>query len=196
MNTNILNRTSGPNIVKFLDICFKQGVIDACNIGNDFTCREFCDQHSSEWTFGVLGEPDDYDWRMFRFALYRWARQSRMTGFAENYIYRIATKSLNWCFILYCMRFYLMGIQEWLEYPNPVGIEIFKKTPRIHWKQLPKHLVKMTKPDIITYMQEIAFEYQRRPEEERPVSSTQMDSFCVAIFDLTRPLHYGKKIRG
>lgn len=191
----VLNRTSGPNIVRFFDVCFKQGVIDACETGNDFTCREFIDLHKEDWSFGILGEPNDYDWRVFRFSLYRWARNARMTGFAENFIYKISTKCLVWCFFVYCMRFYLMGIQEWLDYPNPVGLEIFKNTSMIHWKQMPKHLAKMTKADIITSMQEIAFEYQRWSEEDKPVSDTLMDSFCVATFDLTRSFRHAKKVR-
>lgn len=186
-----LNRTNAPMIVRFFDICFKQGVLDACDLGDDYGVREFIEEHRNSFTFGILGQPDDYDWQMFRFTLYRWARSAKMTGLAENYIYEIRKKNYLWCFLLYCLRFYILGMEEWLKYPNQVAIQMFKKERKIHWDPSiePK---KFSVFDVISYMHEFAADYRRIPEDERPVGSFTMDDYCSAIYDLTRKYVTGK----
>lgn len=192
MKNSPLNRKTAPEIVRFFDVCFKQGVISACHFGDDYGVKDFINAHKPNFSFGVLGEPDDYDWQSFRFALYRWARASRQTTLAENYIYQIRKKDALWCFLPYCMRFYIMGMEEWLKYPNPVGIELFKKTIKVHWD--PTNPVrKFTTYDFIAYLQEFALDYRRLPDELHPINPYTMDGFCTAIHDLTRSYATGKK---
>lgn len=182
---DILNRTSAPQIIRLYDVCFKQGVIDACEFGDDLGAKEFLDQHKADWTFGILGRPEAFDWQMFRFTLYWWARKSRLTGFAENYIFKIKKPNYHWCLLPYCMRFYLMGIEEWLNYPVPSRLEIFKNTGRIHWHSIDA-MKKFTNGDYITYMHDFAYAYRQQPEENMIASSVAMDNFCLAVYDLTR----------
>lgn len=190
-----LNRTTAPQIVRFFDYCFKQGVYDAYNFADDYAARDFLEQHKAAWDFGVLGEPDDFDWEQWRFTLYRWARRvNGLSRFAVTYIYRILKKNYLWYLLPFCMRFYLMGIEEWLDYPNPVGMEMFKLEPKIHWKPM-KKFKKITLTDTISYMQEFTYEYRRVPEEERTMSVETMDNFCMAVHDLTRKYVTGRKIR-
>lgn len=197
MNKNDpLNRTTAPQILRFFDICFKQGVIDAYNFSNDYDAREFVEKHKPAWDFGVLGEPDDFDWEMWRFTLYRWARNNRLTPFAENYLYRIVKKNYLWCLLPYCMQFYLMGIEEWLAYPNPGQMERFLHEGKIHWApQQNPSLQKMTKADFRFYMQEFARQYRRLPEEQQPVHHRTMDGYCRAIYDLNHKYVPLSKIR-
>ncbi len=199
MSRDPLNRTSAPQIVRFFDVCFKQGVIDACNFSDNYGAKEFLDKHKAAWDFGVLGEPDDFDWEMWRFTLYRWARRNHLTMFAQNYIYVISRKNHLWYLLPFCMRFYLLGIQEWLEYPQPLAIESFKQEKKIHWAPQPnRSLRKISKSDFISYMQEFTYEYKRsiNPEDEstRVMSPVTMDGYCQAIHDLTRPYETGRKI--
>ena len=194
----LLNRTSAPTVVRFFDVCFKQGVIDACAFADDYGAQEFLKQHREKWDFGVLGEPDDYDWEMWRFTLYRWARQHHYMKFSSEFIYRIVNKTYLWYFLPYCMQFYLMGIEEWLEYPNPVKMEIFKGENRIHWKPVERHLRKMTTDDTISYMQEFCYNFRRSPLSEgddRVMNPNAMDAFCQAIHDLTRKYDTRKRLR-
>ena len=93
------------------------------------------------------------------------------------------------------MRFYLLGIEEWLEYPNPTGIELFKKESKVHWKPVDQKLRKITKNDLISYMHEFCYEYRRVPEDKRKMSLTSFDGFSRAIHDLTSPYEKRKKIR-
>lgn len=182
---NPLNRTTGPQILRFFDVCFKQGVLDAYNLGDDLEARSFLESKKEDWSFGVLGQPDDFDWRSFRFTLYWWARRARMKSLAENYIFKIRVKNYLWCFLAYCMRFYLMGIEEWLAYPNPVNIEVFRSQSKMHWN--PSYPVKnFTRGDYISYMHEMEHDFLRLPEGSRQAAASAMASFISAIYDLTR----------
>lgn len=184
MKGNPLNRTNGPHILHLFDVCFKQGVVDASQ-ATSFDAQDFVRRHSEDWSFGVLSEDAEIDWQFFRFVLYRWCRKTNLTKFAETYILRISAKNYLWCLLPYCMRFYMLGVSEWLKYPSPVRLEVFKSEPRTHWDR-ENNMAKFTKMDYISYMHEFAHAYQQLPEEERPVSSVAMDSFCSAVFDLTR----------
>lgn len=181
----VLNRTTAPQVVRFFDVCFKRGVIDAYELGDDLEAKDFLESRLEDWRFGVIGKPEDLDWQMFRFTMYFWARENHLTKFAEDYIFKVRSKNYTWCLLPYCLRFYLMGIKEWLDYPNPVNIEMFKHSSKVHWNPsvIP---YKITTGDFISYMHEFAYDYRRRPEEDKEVSDTAMDSFCLAIFDLTR----------
>ena len=194
----LLNRTSAPHVVRFFDLCFKQGVIDACAYDDDYGAKEFLYKHKEAWDFGVLGEPDDFDWEMWRFTMYRWARRNHFTKFSSDFIYRIVRKNYLWYFLPYCMRFYLMGIEEWLEYPNEINMEAFKGESKIHWKPVPRQLRKITVNDTISYMQEFCYEFRRSPlssGDDRVMSPNAMDAFCQAIHDLTRKYDTGKELR-
>ena len=56
---------------------------------------------------------------------------------------------------------------------------------------MPRHLKKITKPDVLTTMQECAFAVSKMDDAERPISPALLDGFCLAIYDLTKK--YGRK---
>lgn len=183
MSYSPLNRTTAPQILRLCALCFKNGVLDAYNFGDDYAAEEFVRNHKDKWTYGVLGEPDDYDWKMWRFSLYKWCRRAGLSSFADNYLYEVKRYNYLYCPILMSMRFYLMGIEEWLSYPNPINIEIFKRSGNIHWHISGSQ--KITRQEIIADMQGFSYEYRRVPEEAQTVSANVLDEFCSAIFDLT-----------
>lgn len=119
-----------------------------------------------------------------------------MTKFSENYVYCIVRKNYLWYLLPFCMRFYLMGIEEWLEYPNPVAIERFKLNSRSHWApQKNLSLQRITVNDFISYMQEFVYAYRRVPEDKKTMNAGIMDGYCQAIHDLTRRYETGRNIR-
>lgn len=180
-----LNRANAPAIFRLFDACFKQGVIDAGKLCDDISAREFVDKHKAAFTFGVLDDEEEYDWRAFRFVLYRWARLYKLNNLAENYILFIKSGSYLWALLPFCMQFYLMGIEEWLEYPDPGRLELFRHSIKIHWNRN-QPLRNFTKTDYISYMHEMAFAYRKAPEENRVISPTTMDGYCLALYNLTR----------
>lgn len=181
-----LNSSTGPQILRFFDVCFKRGVNDAMVLDDDSAAREFWIERKEDWRFGVLGEPDDFDWRMFRFRLYQWARESHLTGLAENYLFKLRAINPYWVLLIYCMRFYLMGIGEWLEYPNPQGMAIFKNSPRVHWAPQKKGLMNFKKADYFAYMQEYAIDYRRTSPENRAVTTQALDEYCMALYSVNK----------
>lgn len=184
MNGDPLNRKTAPAIIRFYDVCFKRGVIDACEAGDDYAVREFVLEHKPLFSFGTISEPAGHDWRSYRFVLYRWAREHGLTSLAENYIMCIRKQNYLWPFLAYCLWFYIMGAEEWLEFPSQSQVEVFKTNPRIHWDP---HAInrQMTRMDFISYMHEAAFAYKAMDDENRLVSNSIIDGFCCAIFDLT-----------
>ena len=181
----ILNRTTAKHAMHFFDVVFKHGVIDACEFGNDLDAKEFLDARRADWEFARLGSGEKYDWQAFRYDMYWLARRASMKTFAESYLFKIRSKNYPWCILPYCMRFYLMGVQEWLNYPNPSRIELFKTINRNHWDPN-EPAQKITNTDIFSYLHGFEFEYRQLPEEGRPVSPVLMTSFNQALFDLTR----------
>ena len=183
--TPVLNRTTGPQILRLFDVCFKQGVIDAFNFGNDFDAKEFLEEKQEDWSFGILGEDAAVGWEPFLFTLYWWSRKNKLTSLADNFIFKIKRINHLWCLLPYCMRFYLLGIDEWLQYPNPMNIEYFKRNNKIHWN--PEIVpFKIAKNDYFYYMQDFAHKYRKLPEEEQKISPFTMDGFCRALYDVTR----------
>lgn len=183
---NPLNSSTGPQVLRFFDVCFKRGVADAMTLGDDSAANEFVIERKEDWKFGVLGEPDDFDWKMFRFRLYQWARESHLSGLAENYLFNLRAINPYWVLLIYCMRFYLMGVSEWLEYPNPQGMAIFKNTPRAHWAPQKKGLMNFKKADYFAYMQEFAIDYRRSSLENRLVSTKALEAYCMALYSVNR----------
>ena len=180
-----LNRESAKMIFRLFDASFKQGVIDACQIQDDIAAREFVDKHKEAFTYGVLGDDEDYDWMMYRFVLYRWARMYHLKSLAEGYILFIKKNMYLSTLLPFCMQFYIMGIEEWLAYPNPSRLELFRNSKKIHW-DLNFPFKNFTTADYVSYLHEFAFAYRKLPEEERIVNPNTMDGYCQALFNLTR----------
>lgn len=192
MSSQLLNRTTAPQAVRFFWACFRQGVFDACEYGNDLDAKEFCERHGRDWSFGVLGVQEDCDWQMFRNQLYWWARRAGLKSLAEGYIFRIRSKNYLWALLPYCMRFYLMGIGEWLKYPNPGGIQIFRSRPMTHWDPS-SPVAKVTRVDIVSYLHGFEFDFRQTPEDGREVSEAAMSAFVKALFDLSSKYVTGRE---
>lgn len=181
-----LNRRSAPYIVRFFDYCYKRGVWDACDHGDDYEVRGFLEEHVVSWRFAVLGEPCDLDWETWRFLMYRWAKERGMNELAEYYIYEIVRQNHLWYFLPYCMRFYLKGMADWLKRPEPGGIDLFMSTPRERWVTDGRLSVRMVNTDYVSDMHMFAFEYRRVPEDDRAFSIIAFEQYARAIHDLTR----------
>lgn len=198
MRTLPLNRKTAPSVIRFFDVCFKQGVLDAFNYRDDYGARDFVEKHTEAWDYGVLGEPDDFDWEMWRFTLYRWARGAGMKTFASDHLYQIVRKDYLWYILPFCMRFYLMGIREWIEHPSPVKLQLFKQEIKVHWKPTPDGQRKISTDDFISYMQQFTYEYRRSEISKRerpPINAKAMDAYCMAMHVLTRKYDTKQRIR-
>lgn len=187
---NPLNRALAPMIIRLFDTCFRHGVIDACNADDDFVVREFVSKHQYAGSFGIIGDELEYDWQMFRFTLYRWARENHLRRLAEEYIIFVRRTDYLWPLLPYCMWFYILGAKEWLEYPSKQNMGLFLTRNKRHWSPNSSSKV-FVMQDYVSYMHEAAYDYRRVPEDKRLVSTMLVDSFCMAIYDLCQ-----KKLSG
>jgi hypothetical protein len=206
-----LNRTTAPQVLKLLDYCFKQGVLDACELGDDYSARDWMEARKEDGGYGLLSDIETpYDWRRWRFTLFRWCRNARMGSIGETYIDRICKVSnFLFCVVPISMRFYLMGIEEWLEYPNHTNIQIFKQNRKVHWKPVAPHLRVITKDDFISYIQDFVYErhkFHKRIQEDcseeeatailtRDASDKSYNNFVKAVWALTRPSQLYAELR-
>ena len=188
-----LNRTTAPQVVRLFDYCFRQGVFDACDYGDDIAVQEWLDARLADGQYGLLSEYDEiYDWKRWRLTLYRWCRLGKLGSIGESYVDIIHRYKQTAMFALLpiSMRFYLMGIQEWLAYPNPNNMALFKQTKKIHWKPVPTHLKKIRTSDFISYIQEFIYERAQK-HFESDLTSSRYDSFATAMWRCTQKYYVG-----
>ena len=129
-----LNRTTAPQVVRLFDYCFRQGVTDASDFGDDIAVQEWLDRRLADGQYGLLSGYDEvFDWKRWRLVLYRWCRMGRLGGIGERYVDQIHRYKATSAFALLpmAMRFYLMGVEEWLAYPNQNNMAQFKQTKKM-----------------------------------------------------------------
>lgn len=203
MAKGILNRSTARQALRLFDYCFKMGVLDARDVEDDYLVQEWYDSHNSDWTYGLLSAPDAvFPWQRWRHTLYRWCRNTGLRLLGETYIDMMRSKSQSCLFAIIpiSMRFYLMGVEEWLAYPNRTNAEVFKMNLYIHWKPMrPATLKTIRTDDFIAYMQDWAYEFKDLPLDVQKIvcKDTFFDGFIQGIWQLTRAVTtYGKIRRG
>lgn len=200
MKRKTINRSNARQVIRLLDYCFKMGVWEASQLEDDYTVSAWLEEHKPVWGYGSLSEPDvPYDWRHWRFILFRWCRMAGLSMLGETYIDMIRKKqSYTYAIIPLSMRFYIRGVEEWLAYPNPLKLELFLQNIHTHWKPMrPSSLQKMNVNDYISDMQMYAYEFQRLPEEVRENigKASQFDGFIQVIWQFTRSIKTYGEIR-
>lgn len=203
MAKGILNRSTARQALRLFDYCFKMGVLDARDVEDDYLVQEWYDRHNSDWTYGLLSAPDAvFPWQRWRHTLYRWCRNTGLRLLGETYIDMMRSKNQSCLFAIIpiSMRFYLMGVEEWLAYPNRTNAEVFKMNLYIHWKPMrPATLKTIRTDDFIAYMQDWAYEFKDLPLNVQKIvcKDTFFDGFIQGIWQLTRAVTtYGKIRRG
>lgn len=190
--SELLNRSTAAQTIQFFYQCFRHGVLDAAEFDDSADLEEFYQKKSSDWSFGTLGYPDEMDWQAFRSQLYWWARAAGLKTFAESYLFRVRSKNHTWCVLPCAMRFYLMGIKEWIAYPNLGRIERFKGAKNIHWDPT-GDIAKFTRTDIISYLHTFEFEYRRLEDDPLEIPPLAFSTFTAALYDLSQKYGTRKK---
>lgn len=190
-----LNRTTAPQVVRLFDLCFKHGVEDACNYSDDIAVREWLEERLADGGYGLISEIDTpFDWKRWRHVLYHWCRVGKLGSLGDSYIdvvHRFQSTSA-FAVLPIAMRFYLMGIQEWLEYPNPNNMVLFKQIKKIHWKPVPDYLRTFRTGDYISLIQDFIYERVQKGYNE-DLSQSRYDGFANGIWRCTRKyLVYGE----
>jgi hypothetical protein len=188
-----ITRRSAPEIIRLLDFCYKRGVVDACEVEDDIAVEEWYRSMIGSGHYGlVCMEEEECDWKRWRFFLLRWCRENRLSSLGYDYIDSIRKPSGFWYLIIpMTMRFYLLGVKEWVDYPNPLGMALFKSKIKVRWPK-DSTIKNMRNDDYISLIQEFIYELRKSPMEEmKDFSSKSMDNFEIAMWQVTRP-QYGK----
>lgn len=184
-----LNRATAPQVLRLFDLCFRQGVFDAYDQDDDYAVREFLEKHKENGGYGLVYDDDNFDWRRWRYTIARWCRENRLGSVGNVYLDSPELwkgyKTFLFAVIPISMRFYLMGVEEWLENPNPGRIPEFKMFKKTHFKNVPSHLKEMSTQDFISYIQEFVYERQRL-HIKNDLTDRQYDSFAQAMWTLTK----------
>lgn len=188
MSELVLNRSTAPQVLRLFDCCFKRGVLDSIYLGDDYAAKEFLEARLADGGYGLVYDTEDFDWKRWRFTISRIARENRLGRLEEDYISSSALRQSGRTFLFallpISMRFYLMGVEEWLAYPNPGHRALFTATS-VHWKPMASPLRKIKTNDWISYVQEFVYERQKM-RIENDLTPLQYDSFAEAMWKFTR----------
>lgn len=189
--TSPITHKSALDVVRLLDFCYKKGVIDACGVEDDLAVQDWLDATHKKGKYGLVDFPDEEcDWKRWRFFLLRWCRENKLSKLGFDYIDGIRKVSgFEYVVIPMTMRFYLQGVKEWLEYPNEMGIAIFKSRYRQRWtNKVPKNMKNMKTDDFISLIQEFIYEFRQFPMDEMTdLRDSALDNFEYAMWQMTRP---------
>ena len=189
--TSKITRSSAPEVIRLLDFCYKKGVIDAAAVEDDLAVQDWLDAMHKQGKYGLVDFPDEEcDWKRWRFFLLRWCRENRLSKLGFEYIDSLRKVSgFEYVVIPMTMRFYLQGVKEWLEYPNELGLILFKSNGRQRWtNNVPQTMKVMRTDDFISLIQEYIYELRQYPMEEMvDFPSSNYDNFEYAMWQMTRP---------
>lgn len=181
----MINRQTAKMLLKLFETCFKQGVIDACEQDDDYWCREFIEARRTQGDFSLLDVRDSYDWKEWRMIIGRWCRYTHNLKLCVLYLDKVYTKNFYWSVFPIAMDFYMLGIEEYLEYPNPINLELFKTKSGQHWKPMKTKIMQhMDRDEKVGYVQQFAFERERMD----PEANGKYTAFAQEVWGFTRPL--------
>ena len=185
MNSPITKK-NGTDLLRLMDYCFKRGVVDACEVGDNYAVQTWYDEMLHSGRYGLVSFPDEeFDWRRWRFIIHKWAREQRFPYSCTDYIDGIRkAQGMGFVIVPMTMRFYLMGVGEWLEYPNDLAILMFKAKKFVRWSnKVPSHMKNMKNEDMILLIQEFSYEFKQYPAGEvGNLGPHALDDFEMAIW--------------
>ena len=111
MNSPITKK-NGTDLLRLMDYCFKRGVVDSCEVGDNYAVQSWYDEMLHSGRYGLVGFPDEeFDWRRWRFIIHKWAREQRFPYACTDYIDGIRkAQGMGFVIVPMTMRFYLMGV--------------------------------------------------------------------------------------
>lgn len=181
-----ITKRNGTDLLRLLDYCYKRGVVDAHEVGDNYAVQEWYDEMLHSGRYGLVGFPDEeFDWKRWRFIIHKWARENRFPRNCTDYISEIRRiHGMQYVILPMSMRFYLMGVCEWLEYPNELAISMFKSCDYSRWSnKVPDHMKKMRKDDFILLIQEFVYEFNQHPSGDiEKLGWNALSDFAVAMW--------------
>ena len=185
-----INRKTAPEIIRLLDFCYKKGVVDAFELEDDGLVRDWYDEIKGSGRYSLVGfEDEKFDWKRWRFFLMRWCRDNRLKSLGYDVVDNIR-KVCGFVYVIIpmSMLFYMDGVRAWLDYPNEIGLALFKQSVRQKWEKgwPPTRTVK--NDEYILQIQEHIYELRNHPMSGMEnLADKNLDNFEYAMWQMTRP---------
>ena len=135
MIENAINKRNLRSLLILFDYFYKRGVIDAMEKTDIWNARDFVIRMRENHTFGTIDRDLSLGWRQwlvllrYECSLHRWAAARKILGFIRSYNGYLAT------ILPLTMAFYLKGVEDYCDHPNPVYKTLFLSKNFSQWKE-------------------------------------------------------------
>lgn len=181
----LLNWLNMNSLMRLMYQCYRKGVLDACEMNDDFFCQEFVDRHTENGTYGVLYLEGDMSRNEWIFTLYMLCREKRMFPLYKNYLEEVrSSQGMYGVTFPILMDFYLLGVKAWLEYPNPIRRGPFMHEKRTKWMPTRDgRPISFTWIMLVDYTQRFCFDRKRHIENqsEHRIRPEAWEDFALAV---------------
>lgn len=173
-----INKYSTRALLRLFDTCYKTGVKDAIDIGNEMQCLEFCEKMYATEKFGRIIYDYEYTWKEWKYRL------SQML-FDDIANFRTCTKYLECithygsyiaCALPIAMDFYMKGIKDYCQYPNSCNLVRFNEEHNLLWG---KTIKRVSYNDVIRTLTGFCFDRARLDEESIEYKREVLDEIKV-----------------
>lgn len=184
-NKRSLTRRDALRITRFLMACYHEGVCDAWKANDDTYCHQYMSRQKRELSYGILDTPA-MNANTYLFTLLLYCRSYRMPDFGRGVIMNMTRNSP---LLDLCERFYVQGINDYVDNPDYLHMDEFKDEPNSLWggryKEAPCDYVVRT---VQNFCLEIKEGYEKLGRAER---GAEISKFGYTLWLLTRPVGYG-----
>lgn len=216
-----INYYSARALMRLFDACYKMGVEDAIEVGDEAQCMEFCAKMYAPMKFGRITKDFTYTWREWKFRLSQMLHEGTMYARKGLEFFNCVGSYGNYlsCVFPIAMDFYMRGIKDYCKHPNPSKWVMFNSKGFMLWKDKP---IKRPMEDFVRMCTEFCYDRMhldmewvevykaekaklrgtagRKPKDlnvenlAKPLSRVAYENFNKMIWDFTRVKEY--KTRG
>ena len=158
-----INYYSARSLMRLFDACYKMGVKDAIEIGDEVVCREFCDKMYGAELFGRIINDYNYTWREWKFRLTQMLYEGNSNTMSPKRGLKFFDCIGNYsgyvaCALPIAMDFYLWGIKEYCAYPREDNWVLFENRGYQLWA---KNSKKTNMDYFVRKLQEFCYDRER-----------------------------------
>lgn len=146
-----INHYSARSLMRLFDQCYKLGVKDGIDVGNESQCEEFCDKMYRAECFGRIVLDYEYSWREWKFRLSQMIYEDTKYRHQGLKYFECVTTYASYlaCVLPIAMDFYMKGLKDYASYPNSENWVKFNSKSFILWE---KNLRKSTSDEFLRFL--------------------------------------------
>lgn len=163
----IITTQVARSIISLVDYCYRLGVFDAYEVGDEGLAREYLGEVSKVGVYGFLN--DDFqaiDWEEWMLRLLAGARNTSWRSVMAS-LYSMVGKRPNnsyiGAFVPISQMFYAKGVRDYSNYSNSCNIEVFRGRTKTQWTA--RGLISFSIPRYADEIQLACYDLARRDEK-------------------------------